>query len=67
VAGSCEHGSETFGSIKGKEFAYQLSDYHILNRCSMESVIYQPEAVFAHYRSTFSLSTSLKNAESFRL
>jgi hypothetical protein len=27
VAGSCEHGNEPSGSIKGKEFLDQLSDY----------------------------------------
>jgi len=27
VAGYCEHGSEHLGSIKGREFFDQLSDY----------------------------------------
>jgi len=30
VAGSCEHGNEHSGSIKGGEFLEQLSDYHLL-------------------------------------
>lgn len=37
--GACKHGNESLGSIKGKEFTYQLSDYHILNRYFMELVI----------------------------
>jgi hypothetical protein len=30
VAGSCEHGNEPSGSIKGGEFLDQLSDYNVL-------------------------------------
>jgi len=30
VTGSCEHGNETWGSIKFQEFLDQLSDYQLL-------------------------------------
>jgi hypothetical protein len=32
VAGSCEHGNETSGSIKGKEFLGQLSGCSIFKK-----------------------------------
>jgi hypothetical protein len=32
MAGGCEHGNETFGSTKGGEFLYQLSDYLLLKK-----------------------------------
>jgi hypothetical protein len=35
LAGSCEHGNEGSGSIKGDEFLYQLIDYQIFNKGSM--------------------------------
>jgi hypothetical protein len=39
VAGSCEHGNEPSGSIKGGELADQLSDYQLLKKdCSIEIV-----------------------------
>jgi hypothetical protein len=34
VAGSCEHGNEPSGSIKGAEFLYKLSDYQLLKKGS---------------------------------
>jgi hypothetical protein len=30
VAGCCEHGNESSGSIKGEEFLDKLSDYKLL-------------------------------------
>jgi hypothetical protein len=33
VAGSCEHGNEPLGSIKGGEFRDQLSDCQLLKEC----------------------------------
>jgi hypothetical protein len=32
VVGSCEYGNESSGSIKGREFLDQLSDYQILTK-----------------------------------
>jgi hypothetical protein len=32
MAGSCEHGNATSGSIEGGEFVNQLSDYQLLNK-----------------------------------
>jgi hypothetical protein len=32
VAGSCEHGNEPPGYIKGREFIEQLSDYQLLKK-----------------------------------
>jgi hypothetical protein len=29
VAGSCEHGNETLGSLKGGEVLDELNDYHL--------------------------------------
>lgn len=34
VAGCCEHGSEAFGSIKGKEFCNKLNNYQLLYKDS---------------------------------
>jgi hypothetical protein len=34
VAGSCEHGNELSGSIKGGEFLDALSDYYLLRKDS---------------------------------
>jgi hypothetical protein len=34
VAGSCEHGNESSGSIKGVEFLDYLSDYQLPNKDS---------------------------------
>jgi hypothetical protein len=44
VAGSCEHGNETSGFIKGGEFLDYLSDYLASQEglCSMELVPYRP-------------------------
>jgi len=30
MIGSCEHGNEFSGSIKGGKFLHQLNDYHLL-------------------------------------
>jgi hypothetical protein len=39
VAGSCEHGNEPSGSIKGGKFLDWLSDYQLLKKdCSLELV-----------------------------
>jgi hypothetical protein len=40
VAGSCEHGNETSGSIRSGEFLDQLGDYKLVRKdsCSMETV-----------------------------
>jgi hypothetical protein len=35
VAGSCEHGNEPFGSIKGRELLDQLSNYQSLRKDSV--------------------------------
>jgi hypothetical protein len=32
VAGTCEHGNEPSGSIKGEEFLDQQSDYYFLKK-----------------------------------
>jgi hypothetical protein len=32
MASTCEHGNEPSGSIKGREFLYQLSDYQLLKK-----------------------------------
>jgi len=32
VAGCCEHGNKTLGSIKGSKFFDWLSDYHLLKK-----------------------------------
>jgi hypothetical protein len=34
VADSCEHGNDPSGSIKGREFLDQTSDYQLLNKDS---------------------------------
>jgi hypothetical protein len=34
VVGSCEHGNEPSGSIKGGEFLDKMSDYKLINRDS---------------------------------
>jgi hypothetical protein len=34
VAGSCEHGNEPLGSIKGGEFLDWLNDYHLIRKDS---------------------------------
>jgi hypothetical protein len=35
VAGSCEHGNEPSGFIKGREFLDQLRDYYLLRKGSV--------------------------------
>jgi hypothetical protein len=38
VVGSCEHGNEPSGSIKGGTFLYQLSDYQLYIKKSVSYV-----------------------------
>jgi hypothetical protein len=40
VAGSCEHGDEPLGSIKGGEFFDQLSDCYVLKKDSCTGPFY---------------------------
>jgi hypothetical protein len=55
VTGSCEHGNETSGSIKGEEFLEQLSDEQFFKDFSTELVI----ADFHLYNTTDHKSISL--------
>lgn len=39
MVGSCEHGNETSGFIKGKEFLDWLSDYQFLKKYALSSTL----------------------------
>jgi hypothetical protein len=42
VAGSCEHGNETSGSIRGGEFIHQLSYYQLLKDYNSVALVSSP-------------------------
>jgi hypothetical protein len=49
VAGSCKHGNETLGAIKGREFVYHLSDYQLLKKdCFMQYKALSPYTTLGH-------------------
>jgi hypothetical protein len=57
MAGSCEHGNEAVGSLKGKKFLHYLS-YYLASKdglCSKEFIKYLP------HRKIFQIETAILN------